>query len=93
MSGTEQIATITIITYIPTTQINKFRYFISPESDDDEEEEEEEDEDEEADAMYENSMKKVPDEHTTELQLPHGQHVIILKPSRDQELLFSQNIM
>lgn len=47
--------------------MNKFRYFISPESDDDEEEEEEEDEDEEADAMYENSMKKVPDEHTTEL--------------------------
>lgn len=36
-------------------------------SDDDEEEEEEEDEDEETDTMYENSMKKVPDQHITEL--------------------------
>lgn len=73
--------------FIPNIQINKFRYFISSESDDDddeEEEEEEEDEDEELDAMYENSMKKVPDQqHITELQLSHGKHVINRKPSRD----------
>lgn len=51
-----------------TTILNEIVYENTAfQSDDDEEEEEEEDEDEEADAMYENSMKKVPDEHTTEL--------------------------